>query len=122
MNKVCAAGTGSFIEEQAGRLGIPLAEIGPMALAAEHPVELGERCTVLMESKILSEIAAGAGKEDLCAGLCRSIVRNYLNRVVANKRWGRLSACRAALFIMKELSPRFMRCLENGSASRHIMM
>ena len=90
MNKVCAAGTGSFIEEQAGRLGIPLAEIGPMALAAEHPVELGERCTVLMESKILSEIAAGAGKEDLCAGLCRSIVRNYLNRVVANKKVGQV--------------------------------
>lgn len=90
MNKVCAAGTGSFIEEQAGRLGIPLAEIGPMALAAEHPVELGERCTVLMESKILSEIAAGAGKEDLCAGLCRSIVRNYLNRVVANKKVGKV--------------------------------
>lgn len=89
MNKVCAAGTGSFIEEQAGRLGIPLAEIGPMALAAEHPVELGERCTVLMESKILSEIAAGAGKDDLCAGLCRSIVRNYLNRVVANKKVGK---------------------------------
>lgn len=90
MNKVCAAGTGSFIEEQAGRLGIPLAEIGLMALAAEHPVELGERCTVLMESKILSEIAAGAGKEDLCAGLSRSIVRNYLNRVVANKKVGKV--------------------------------
>lgn len=90
MNKVCAAGTGSFIEEQAGRLGISLAEIGPMALSAGHPVELGERCTVLMESKILSEIAAGAGKEDLCAGLCRSIVRNYLNRVVANKKVGKV--------------------------------
>ena len=78
MNKVCAAGTGSFIEEQAGDWVFRLAEIGPMALAAEHPVELGERCTVLMESpRFLSEIAAGAGKEDLCAGLCRSIVRNY---------------------------------------------
>ncbi len=90
MNKVCAAGTGSFIEEQAGRLGILLGEIGPMALSAKHPVELGERCTVLMESKILSEIAAGAEKEDLCAGLCRSIVRNYLNRVVANKKVGKV--------------------------------
>ena len=90
MNKVCAAGTGSFIEEQAGRLGIPLPEIGPMELGAKHPVELGERCTVLMESKIVSELAAGAGKEDLCAGLCRSIVRNYLNRVVVNKKVGQV--------------------------------
>lgn len=90
MNKVCAAGTGSFVEEQAGRLGIELADIGPMALEAEHPVDLGERCTVLMESKILSELAAGAGKEDLCAGLCRSIVKNYLNRVVVNKKVGQV--------------------------------
>lgn len=90
MNKVCAAGTGSFIEEQAGRLGIALAKIGPMALAAENPVELGERCTVLMESKMVSELAAGAKKEELCAGLCRSIVRNYLNRVVVNKKVGQV--------------------------------
>ena len=52
-----------------------------MALAAEHPVELGERCTVLMESKdFYPEIAAGAGKEDLCAGLSRSIVELFKPR------------------------------------------
>lgn len=41
-----------------------------------------------MESKIAAELAAGTDKEDICAGLCRSIVRNYLNRVVGNKRKG----------------------------------
>ncbi len=89
MNKVCAAGTGSFIEEQAGRLGIELADIGPMALAAKAPAELGERCTVLMETRISAELADGTSKPDICAGLCRSIVRNYLNRVVANKHIGK---------------------------------
>ena len=88
MNKVCAAGTGSFIEEQAGRLDIELKDIGPMALEAAAPAELGEHCTVLMESKISSELAAGTPKADICAGLCRSIVRNYLNRVASNKRIG----------------------------------
>ncbi len=89
MNKVCAAGTGSFIEEQAGRLGIELQDIGPMALKASSPAELGERCTVLMESKISSELAAGTSKADICGGLCRSIVRNYLHRVASNKRIGK---------------------------------
>ncbi len=88
MNKVCAAGTGSFIEEQAGRLDIELEAIGPMALEATAPSELGERCTVLMESKISQELATGTPKADICAGLCRSIVRNYLNRVASNKRIG----------------------------------
>lgn len=88
MNKVCAAGTGSFIEEQANRLGLEVGKIGPSALAAREPAKLGERCTVLMESRIASELAEGTGQEDICAGLCRSIVGNYLNRVVKNKPVG----------------------------------
>ena len=88
MNKVCAAGTGSFVEEQANRMEVSLEEIGNSALKANVPIDLGERCTVLMESKIAAELAAGTDKEDICAGLCRSIVRNYLNRVVGNKRKG----------------------------------
>lgn len=88
MNKVCAAGTGSFVEEQAGRMSVGLAQIGPDALQASAPAELGERCTVLMESKIAAELAEGTPIPDICAGLCRSIVRNYLTRVVGNKKVG----------------------------------
>ena len=88
MNKVCAAGTGSFVEEQANRMEIALGEIGPCALESQLPIDLGERCTVLMESKIASELAEGGDKRDICAGLCRSIVRNYLNRVVVHKKKG----------------------------------
>lgn len=51
MNKICAAGTGSFVEEQAARLGIPLDEYGPLALSATAPVDLGERCTVFVETR-----------------------------------------------------------------------
>ena len=88
MNKVCAAGTGSFIEEQAARLGIPIAEYGPLALSATAPIDLGERCTVFVETAINSALAAGASKADVAAGLALSIVRNYLHRVVGSKRVG----------------------------------
>lgn len=88
MNKVCAAGTGSFVEEQAARLGIPLDEYGDLALGAKHPVDLGERCTVFVETAIHTALAKGASLEDVAAGLCQSIVRNYLHRVVAGKTVG----------------------------------
>lgn len=88
MNKVCAAGTGSFIEEQAARLGIPLGEYGTLALSAEAPIDLGERCTVFVETAINAALGAGASKADVAAGLALSIVRNYLHRVVGSKHVG----------------------------------
>ena len=88
MNKVCAAGTGSFVEEQAARLGIALPDYGSLALSAEHPVELGERCTVFMETAINAALAKGATKPEVAAGLCLSVVRNYLHKVVNAKPVG----------------------------------
>lgn len=88
MNKICAAGTGSFVEEQAARMGIPLADFGPMALGAKQPTELGERCTVFIETAIASAAAAGTSQADIAAGLCHSIARNYLHKVVGSKHVG----------------------------------
>lgn len=88
MNKVCAAGTGSFVEEQAARLGIALPDYGSLALSAEQPVELGERCTVFMETAINAALAKGATKSEVAAGLCLSVVRNYLHKVVNAKPVG----------------------------------
>ncbi len=88
MNKICAAGTGSFIEEQAIKLNIPLEQYGAMALSANAPADLGERCTVFIESRIASLLAAGVSRQNLAAGLCYSIVHNYLNRVVGTKPIG----------------------------------
>ncbi|MBW1679674.1 MAG: CoA activase, partial [Deltaproteobacteria bacterium] len=86
MNKVCAAGTGSFLEEQAEKLGISIKEeFGALSLQAQSPVPLGERCTVFMESDLVHHQQRGAKKEDLVAGLCYSIVHNYLNKVVGKK-------------------------------------
>lgn len=88
MNKICAAGTGSFVEEQAARMGIPLAEFGTLALSSEHPASLGERCTVFIETAIASASAEGISRADIAAGLCHSIVQNYLHKVVGSKPVG----------------------------------
>ncbi len=89
MNKVCAAGTGSFLEEQAERLDINIkGQFGEMSLSSRCPISLGERCTVFMESAVVSHQQKGAPKEDLVAGLGYSIVYNYLNRVVGDKKVG----------------------------------
>lgn len=88
MNKIYAEGTGSLVEEQAARMGIPISEFGPLALTSENPSELGERCTVFIETAIASAESAGAGQADIAAGLCHAIVRNYLHKVVGTKKVG----------------------------------
>ena len=88
MNKVCAAGTGSFLEEQAEKLAITIEEFGTKALMSTQPLDLGERCTVFMESQLNFHKQRGAAKEDLLAGLSYSIVKNYLNKVVEDHRIG----------------------------------
>ncbi|QXM05326.1 acyl-CoA dehydratase activase [Crassaminicella indica] len=88
MNKICAAGTGSFIEEQAKKLGISIEKYEKIALKGKQPLNLGDRCTVFIEGNISKAIAQGKSKEDIAAGLSYSIVQNYLNRVVANKPIG----------------------------------
>ncbi len=89
MNRVCAAGTGSFLEEQAEKLGLSIKEeFGKMALSSKGPVSLGERCTVFMESDLVHHQQKGAIKEDLVSGLSYSIVLNYLNKVVQDKPIG----------------------------------
>jgi len=89
MNHACAAGTGSFLEEQAQRLGINIKdEFANLAFGSRAPIKLGERCTVFMESDLLSYQQQGAQIPDLVAGLSYSIVANYLNRVVGRRRIG----------------------------------
>ncbi|HUL30232.1 MAG TPA: acyl-CoA dehydratase activase-related protein, partial [Thermodesulfobacteriota bacterium] len=89
MNKVCAAGTGSFLEEQAEKLDVSIKEeFGTLALSAEEPVRMGERCTVFIESDLVHHQQSGAQRDDLIAGLSYSIVQNYLNRVVGDRRVG----------------------------------
>ena len=89
MNEACAAGTGSFLEEQAEKLGISIkGEFAEKALASKQPARLGERCTVFMERDVTALMLKGAEVGDLSAGLAYSVALNYLNRVVRGRKIG----------------------------------
>jgi len=89
MNEACAAGTGSFLEEQAEKLGISIkGEFAKLALSSSCPTRLGERCTVFMERDVTGWLHKGETVPDLVAGLAYSIALNYLNRVVRGRKIG----------------------------------
>jgi predicted CoA-substrate-specific enzyme activase len=85
MNTVCAAGTGSFLDQQAARLGISIEAFGDLALKADHPVRIAGRCTVFAETDMIHKQQIGHSVEDIVAGLCDSLVKNYLNNVCRGK-------------------------------------
>lgn len=86
MNTLCAAGTGAFLSSQAKRLGIEVNEFGKYALQSESPVKIAARCTVFAESDLVHKAQVGYPKQDIIAGLCKSIVLNYLNNVGKGKK------------------------------------
>lgn len=86
MNTVCAAGTGSFLDRQAERLGIPIERFGELALKAKTPVRIAGRCTVFAESDMIHKQQMGFSVEDIIAGLCEALARNYLNNVAKGKK------------------------------------
>lgn len=85
MNSVCAAGTGSFLDQQSFRLSLPIEEFGEYALRSESPVRIAGRCTVFAESDMIHKQQLGFSKEDIIAGLCEALVRNYLNNIAKGK-------------------------------------
>jgi predicted CoA-substrate-specific enzyme activase len=86
MNTICAAGTGSFLDHQASRLGIPIEEFGEYALRSQSPVKISGRCGVFAESDLIHKQQLGYRKEDLIAGLCQALVGNYLTNVARGKK------------------------------------
>lgn len=86
MNTLCAAGTGAFLSSQAKRLGIDVEEFGAYALRSKTPAKIAARCTVFAESDLIHKAQVGYNKEDIIAGLCKSIVLNYLNNIGKGKK------------------------------------
>lgn len=85
MNTVCAAGTGSFLDRQAERLGMEIGEMGGYALRAENPVRIAGRCAVFAESDIIHKQQLGCTMEDIIGGMSKALVRNYLSNVAKGK-------------------------------------
>ena len=82
VNEACSSGCGSFLENFAQTLGIPTSQIADSAFSSEQPAVLGSRCTVFMNSSIVSEQKNGRTPADIMAGLCRSIIANVFTKVV----------------------------------------
>lgn len=85
MNTVCAAGTGSFLDRQAIRLGIDISEFGNMALKSKTPVRIAGRCAVFAESDMIHKQQLGHSQNDIIKGLSQALVRNYLSNVAKGK-------------------------------------
>ena len=85
MNTVCAAGTGSFLDQQANRLGIPIEQFGELALKSKTPVRIAGRCTVFAESDMIHKQQMGYSIEDILYGLCQALARNFLNNLCLSK-------------------------------------
>jgi predicted CoA-substrate-specific enzyme activase len=85
MNTVCAAGTGSFLDQQANRLNVPIEEFGETALKSANPARIAGRCGVFAESDLIHKQQLGYAVEDLLYGLCQALVRNYLSNLALGK-------------------------------------
>ncbi len=82
VNEACSAGCGSFLEGFAANLNIPVEGIAEAAFSSKDPAALGSRCTVFMNSSVVSEQRRGKGPSDIMAGLCRSIIENVFTKVI----------------------------------------
>ncbi len=85
MNTVCAAGTGSFLDQQASRLNVPIESFGEVALKSSSPARIAGRCGVFAESDLIHKQQLGYPQEDLLYGLCQALVRNYLSNLALGK-------------------------------------
>ena len=88
MNRVCSAGTGSFLEEQAIAFGLDdIARFGELAARSERPPDLGQTCTVFVADVAAEALAEGYSRDDIFAGLQYSVIRNYKGRVMGDRRF-----------------------------------
>ncbi len=85
MNNLCAAGTGAFLDAQAFRLKIPIENFGDLALKSKNPTNISGRCTIFSESDMIHKQQIGHSIENIVAGLCQALVRNYFSAVAKGK-------------------------------------
>lgn len=82
LNEACSSGCGSFVETFAKSLGYTVEEFQDEAVKSKNPVDLGSRCTVFMNSKVKQAQKEGASVPDIAAGLCYSVIKNAIQKVI----------------------------------------
>jgi predicted CoA-substrate-specific enzyme activase len=113
MNKACAAGTGSFIDEMAEMLSISVknGEFADMALKADHTIDMGTRCAAFMGQAVPAAQREGVSKEVITASLANSIAKNYLSKVVGTRKFGKKIILTGAVFYNKAVVSAFQQQL-----------
>lgn len=81
MNSVCAAGTGSFLQWQAGKLGISMEEFDELSMRSKKKIDVNGRCTVFIESALINLKRMGETREDIAYAICRCLVNNYISEM-----------------------------------------
>ena len=114
MNKACAAGTGSFIDELAEQLGIHVqnGEFANLAFNAPHTIDLGSRCAAFMGQAVASAQQEGVPIEVITASLANSIAGNYLSKVLGNRKLGSKVILTGAVFYNDAVVSAFKKALE----------
>jgi len=114
MNKACAAGTGSFIDELAEMLGVSVTDgqFADLAFAAPHTIDLGTRCAAFMGQAVASAQQDGVPLEIITASLANSIAKNYLSKVVEHRKLGDKVILTGAVFYNKAVVSAFHQQLE----------
>ena len=87
LNEICAAGTGSFLDQQAYRLGISIDEFGVLATRAEKPATIAGRCSVFAKSDMVHLQQEGTSQEEIIAGLCYALARNYVSNLGKGRKF-----------------------------------
>lgn len=101
LNEACSSGCGSFIEATSQSLGIAVEKIAETAFKSDNPASLGSRCTVFMLSSVTTEQKNGKSREDIVAGLCRSVIENVFSKVIRMsdmKRLGKTIVVQGGMF------------------------
>lgn len=114
MNKACAAGTGSFLDELAEMLGVKVnnGEFANLAFAAPYTIDLGTRCAAFMGQAVSSAQQEGVPQEIITASLANSIAKNYLSKVVGNRKLGDKIILTGAVFYNQAVVSAFRQQLE----------
>ncbi|MBE0431090.1 MAG: hypothetical protein IBX67_04610 [Dehalococcoidia bacterium] len=114
MNKACAAGTGSFIDELAEMLGVSVTngEFADLAFEAPHTIDLGTRCAAFMSQSVASAQQEGVPLEIITASLANSIAKNYLSKVVEHRKLGDKVILTGAVFYNQAVASAFYHQLE----------
>ncbi|MFQ6121724.1 MAG: acyl-CoA dehydratase activase, partial [Dehalococcoidales bacterium] len=115
MNKACAAGTGSFIDELAEMLGISVnnGDFANLAFAAPYTIDLGTRCAAFMGQAVASAQQEGVPLEVITASLSNSIAKNYLSKVVGTRKLGNKVILTGAVFYNEAVVSAFHQQLKD---------